>query len=192
MFGSGRERRLWVASLVWIVLIYGTLYFVRAPVEYLRGRNLLTLSVAAVFVSAAIAFLIFLYRYRASPPSRAEAVVLVVFAVLLFFSLRLTVRPEEKLHFLQYGVLGVILFQACRLRRERLLDSGGDRPSIMADLVPAGQAFTLAGLAGWGDEGIQHILPNRVYDLHDVLLNLVGGALFIAVTLTFRAVRRPD
>jgi hypothetical protein len=35
----------------------------------------------------------------------------------------------------------------------------------------------LTATAGWLDEGIQYLLPNRWYDLADVALNAASGAL---------------
>jgi len=35
----------------------------------------------------------------------------------------------------------------------------------------------LSGIVGWGDEGIQHLLPNRYYDLRDVTFNFLGAVL---------------
>ena len=45
---------------------------------------------------------------------------------------------------------------------------------------PAPTAVLVNGVAGWGDEGIQALLPSRVYELRDVALNFGGGVLVVA------------
>lgn len=58
------ERRLWIAATGWLILIYSTLYFVRAPIELLRERNLLRFTVAVVFLLTAATVSFFLLRQR--------------------------------------------------------------------------------------------------------------------------------
>ncbi len=179
-----RERRLWLTAAAWILVTYSTLYFVRAPVEFLRARGLLGSFVGWVFAAAAVVGLVWLVRRRPRP---LELAVWLVFAAGLGAALGLTGRAEEKLHFLQYGILGGLLFGAFRLRGERR--SGASTRS--GDVTAALQALGLGVLAGWGDEGIQHFLPNRVYDLKDVAWNGIGASIAIAALLAARTVRRP-
>ena len=73
-------------------------------------------------------------------------------------------RAEERWHIVQYGILGVLWWAA--------LPVGGWRRGIAA--------AALAGGAGWLDEGVQYFLPDRVYDLWDVLLNAVSGVAGVA------------
>ena len=49
---------------------------------------------------------------------------------------------------------------------------------------PALAAGVLNAAVGWGDELVQGVLPNRVYDLRDVLLNAIAGALVVTVAAT--------
>ncbi|MFQ5526556.1 MAG: VanZ family protein [Thermoanaerobaculia bacterium] len=175
------ERRWWLASLALIVLIYATLYFVRGPVEFLRERNLLRLAVLAAFASAAVPVLWLLWRHRPGP---REGVVIGIFAAVFFGLLTLTSRPEEKLHFLEYGLLAGMLHTACRLRAARL---GGDRSG--AELAVALQAAVLAALAGVGDELIQAVLPNRFFDVRDIVFNVVASLVVVAALATAARVR---
>jgi len=48
----------------------------------------------------------------------------------------------------------------------------------------------LTAAVGWIDEGVQHLLPNRVYDLRDVALNAAAGLLAISIVALAHAVRR--
>jgi len=177
---SERERRWWIAALALILVIYASLYFVREPVEFLRARGLLRLTVGALFGVAALEVIRRVWRRGAGP---REVLVLLGFAGAFSGAVLLADLPEEKLHFLEYGLLGSILFQACQERSARL---GHGR------LSAALTAMALAGLAGWGDEGIQAVLPNRYYDLRDILWNLLGSSIVILALFLAAAARRRD
>jgi VanZ family protein len=74
--------------------------------------------------------------------------------------------PEERIHFLEYGVLAL-------LARHALATHHG----------PVGQyagAWIFATAAGWVDELIQYVLPSRVYDLRDVVINSLAALLALA------------
>jgi len=75
--------------------------------------------------------------------------------------------PAERLHLLEYGLMSWILLRALRL------DTG----------PRAAYAWSLAATVfiGFGDECIQWVLPQRVFELKDVQLNAVSGALGLAV-----------
>jgi len=70
--------------------------------------------------------------------------------------------PEERMHFLQYGLIALLARRAL----------AGARPVLQYAL-----AVLLAALFGLGDELIQGALPDRVYDPRDVLVNGVAAAL---------------
>ena len=167
-----RERGLWLIAAAWVLLIYSTLYFVRAPIEFLRERNLLHLTVAAVFLLTA-ATVIFLIARRRPPPGVLLALAGSGIAYFLLF--RALERPEEKLHLIQYGVLAGLIHAALETRGKR---RGCQGVGWRSWKVTAALVLT-TGL-GWLDEGIQAILPNRYYDLRDVGLNLVAAAVALA------------
>lgn len=85
--------------------------------------------------------------------------------------------PEEKIHFLEYGVLAFLLFQALRCRFS-------EHTSYLF-------AFLLASFLGLGDEGIQHVLPNRYYQWDDVVLNSVSSLLGLMLTFSYRLGKMP-
>jgi VanZ family protein len=86
-------------------------------------------------------------------------------------------------HFLQYGVLAGVLYLALRVRAARL---GSPRRWSAATI-----AALLTALVGWGDEGIQALVPSRVYDLRDVGFNALAGILAV-LTLALREMLRQD
>jgi VanZ family protein len=71
--------------------------------------------------------------------------------------------PAERLHLLEYGLVGVLLFRALAL----------DLPCNRAYLA----SFCLTVVIGVGDETIQWVLPQRFFELKDIQLNAVSAAL---------------
>ena len=78
-------------------------------------------------------------------------------------------HPEEKIHFIEYGILAYLVFRRCG--------------SIMAR---GGLRRGFDDGAGLGDEGIQHLLPNRYYQTSDIVLNAVSGLLGLLLVYTFQ------
>lgn len=180
-FTSARERRLWVWALAVVVAIYSTLGVARVGVELLRERNLLRLTVAMLLLGVGLALAVGLMRSR---PGRREVVVAIGFSIAYAALLVWMERPEERLHLLEYGLVAVLIHLALEERRQ----NGGHTPGPSWLLAIVGTA-TL----GWIDEGIQAVLPSRVYDLRDVALNAVAAALAITATAALASARRrPD
>lgn len=180
---SQREARLWIAAAVVVVVTYSTLYVARFATEWLRERNLLR--VALVLVFAVVLGFALRGVVRQRPGRREWAVLLAIGAVygLLFRYLK---RAEEAMHFVQYGLLGALIFAAL-LERRRGLGPGG-----VARRFPALSSILLTLALGWLDEGIQYVLPNRYYDLRDVALNAAAGLLAVLAMTGREWARRKD
>ena len=142
---------------LWLALIYATLGVVRPVCEALRSEGLITVGVTFGGGAAFWLGLLALRREgRQRPPVPWLALITcgVAFVVLAgHWGL-----PEERVHLIEYGVLGVLLGRSLSGR--------------------LGLALALGCLAGAVDEGLQHLLPGRTFDLWDV------GANWIAVTGT--------
>ncbi len=171
---SKQERRWWTVSLVYLVAIYLSLYPLQFVMTFLRERNLLRLSMAALFAATAAVVVAVMRRRRAT--RREWLALLLVGAVYLLLLSRMTII-QERLHLIEYGALA-LGFRAALVARAA---AGGGR----AGVPPSLGALLLATGAGWLDEGIQAILPNRVYDLRDVGFNglAAGVALLSSWTL---------
>jgi hypothetical protein len=72
-------------------------------------------------------------------------------------------QPIEQFHFLQYGVLGILVFWAL---------SG--RPYTLQFYL---LAITLFLVVGYLDEIIQGFVPDRIYDLEDTYVDVLSGAM---------------
>ena len=142
--------------------IYSTLSVARQVSNALRDAGLLRVAVATAFVVAGLGVVAFLLRHRSLLGPRtlfATLGVALVYGTVIFPMS----SPEEKLHFLEYGAVGVLAFLAAKPQWSTT------RRFIFAVL------FTLA--AGWLDEGIQALLPTRHYDLRDVGFNALAGVM---------------
>lgn len=181
---TGREKGLWLRAAGLVALIYSTLYLVRGPIEFLRERNLLRLTVGLIFLLAAVWLAGVIWRRR---PGRRELVVLALFALLFAGIFRWMERPEERLHLIEYGLLAGLIYAALLERT----GSAQDHRRPVALWVPLA-AIAMASLAGWLDEGIQHLLPNRHYDLRDVAFNAVAAMLAVGAMYSTGVARRAD
>lgn len=175
-FTSARERRLWIMAGSCLLLIYSSLYIARPVTEWLREANLLRLAVGAAFLVAAAWVGLALLRKRPGWRVWMALAGISLGYVLLLSRFEL---PEERLHFLEYGIVGGLVYMAL-LERQRAASAKSAEPwGSRTGLWPAVVAVLITGAVGWIDEGIQEILPNRFYDLRDVAMNAAGGALAV-------------
>ncbi|HHL39528.1 MAG TPA: hypothetical protein ENJ37_03375 [Deltaproteobacteria bacterium] len=160
--------RLFIAT--YVVVIYLTLPLMEPLLrraEVLAGRDGVALGVdAALLVCAVLAALAVA---RTAGILRAAAFAAAAAAVLgaAWFALDL---PQERVHFIEYGLLGLLALKAAG-----------------RGLGAAVAAFIFVTFVGATDEFIQHLLPMRVGDLRDVFINAVAGGMGLwAGLLLFR------
>jgi len=153
-----KTRTKWIIIVSEILIIYSTLYIVRFITTFLRERGLLSLT---IYILTAVFFLLVaLYVLRLRPPLPSILLLIPVIAAYGVMFLKMKI-PVERIHLLEYGLLGFMLTGALN-----------DRWSAGRS---AGVALALAAAAGYVDEAIQYFLPNRVYDLRDVGFNTLAG-----------------
>lgn len=178
-FSSGRERELWIWALLTQVAIYSTLSPAQHLAAALRERNLLEITTTAflLLVGAIIAA-----RWARTRPGRREVgAALGVLAVYLATLTRMPV-PEARSHLFEYGLVATLIYHALLERRI----NGRSVPA------PALTAAVVTGLLGWLDEGIQALLPNRVYDITDVGLNVAFALMAIVANVVMAWARKLD
>jgi hypothetical protein len=86
-----------------------------------------------------------------------------IIAYLYIYGLGKLELPIERMHFIEYGILSCLVFRA-----------------LYHDLKNKLIYFWVSIIVfciGFLDEGIQYILPNRVYNTHDVIVNGAAGIL---------------
>jgi hypothetical protein len=178
LFTSDRERRLWFWALAVVAVIYSTLGLAGTLAEVLRENNLLG---TVWFVGFLLVMVAIVGSGLKSRPGRREVwVVLGVAAVYGMAVARMGFSPEERTHLVEYGIVAVLIYEALseRLQNGRRVRS------------PAALALVMTALLGWLDEGIQALLPNRVYDIVDVAVNALAALMAIAASLAITRARR--
>jgi multisubunit Na+/H+ antiporter MnhG subunit len=159
--------RRWTLAVGSTLLIWATLGVVRVPSNWLRDHNLLRLTVGIAFAAALVAALLLLLRH-----GRPSAARLAAFAgVLLLYPLASLwgATPEERIHLIEYGLLGVLFARALAA------DPATGRRRVFL------LALLLGSAAGLIDELIQGILPNRYGDVRDVIFNAASVLLGLAL-----------
>jgi hypothetical protein len=153
------RSRLWTFIWAYVLLIYLTLPLMRSVLNALRGavgQENLSTALNVTLVLAGLALIALGVRHG----WKTLLHVTVPLAIILAVAYHLHI-PEERVHFLQYGLLGLLVLKTSRVR------------SWLQLLAVA--AFVIA--VGAIDEAIQWLLPNRVGDLRDVAMNTLAGVM---------------
>lgn len=164
---KSREYLSWALVGLWSGLIFVSIPYVRRWVDYVREEwraELFTYVTAACVVlvlAAAVALLA--KRRRKTVAGYAWLLGIAGLVIYLIFDLK-DGSPVEAVHFLQYGMLSLLLFRAFA---HRVRDYG-----IYA------AATVVGGTVGMIDETIQWLTPGRVFALEDIWLNFTAVALF--------------
>ena len=188
VFTSHRERNLWAALVIVLVAIYATLGQAPAIAAGLRERGNLTATLVLVFLLSLVVISVAFIRRR---PGRAElAVGLGILIVYLMAWIRIGVGTlEERTHLFEYSLVAALVHEALleRRRKKRVPALCGRKKRVPA---PALLALIVSILLGWLDEGIQALLPNRVYDITDVAFNALAATMIIGARWLLAFVRR--
>ncbi len=177
LFTSRRERRLWLWVLLVVAAIYSTLGTAGTLAEELRRRDLFDGAFAVAFFLLVAVIVVSAVDRR---PGRRE--IWVLLGVVAVYSMVLTRIgiPEERTHLFEYGLVGILVYQALA---ERLRERG-------SAWAPAVLAIVITALLGLIDEGIQAALPNRYFAMRDVGFNVLAGFMAVASTLALRWAQR--
>lgn len=169
MLENTPQEKQWVSWLyvaAWSLLIFVTIPLARVIQGFVSqqwGRSAFTYGVAAAILGALLAASI---RLRRNPSTtRGNYLWLLLIAVFFFgYTFKLGQKsPEEAMHFVQYGVLGVLVFRALTHRRQ-------DVSIYLA-------AAFICGIIGTLDELIQWLTPGRLWGLRDIWINFLAAVL---------------
>ena len=190
----------WVIVVIYSSIIFLTLSYARDFSNFMMtrfGADIFSRITVVTLLLSGVALLIFLLRVKTQQTSRllAFCAIAAMYAFFLSEPLRanmyaglrwlglntgfwesLEIFPiyaGEKIHFLEYGVLGLLLCKALGYRIN-------NRSAYWLALV-------IVYLIGMTDEGIQWWLPSRVGEYRDIWMNIASGALAIlSVVLVIR------
>ena len=91
------------------------------------------------------------------------------FIVIFFVMVKFEANPGEKIHMAQYGLFGILLYNALKIDFDRYDNK----------LYLWGAVICL--IAGAIDEIIQGVLPNRYFTWHDVFINGISGIIALLI-----------
>lgn len=163
-----------LSSWIWVVL-YSILIFLTVPVartiQIFISKNLGKFAFIYLVLSVVgLAFLFFLYLLIIKLKIHSLSRYIWLFSLTglyFYFTLQLKNSPAEAIHFLEYGLLGFVLFKA-------LTHHIHDKSIYLT-------ATFFCLLIGTIDEILQWILPHRYWDFQDVGLNVLSGGLFLMI-----------
>ncbi len=162
-------------TTAYLLGLYSTLGIVRPLAEQLRATGFLIPTVAALFVG--IVPLALGWRYTGSSRQQMIARIFLLLSLLLIAA-TIPALPEERVHFITYGLAGWLISWSLEPFTESVRQPGLKEAWLFPCL--------LVWLAGSIDEGIQWWLPMRVFDVRDILFNGFAGMTGVAIFATGR------
>lgn len=168
------RTRYWLYVFGFLGIIYSTLYIVRPICTFLKATTPFPLLINTLCIVLLILIAMGI-RMTLSIRHRSSYILLSIVLFVYFFGIVTFQYPEEKIHFIEYGFMAYLAFKAIRV-------------DIQKPIV-YGYAFLLTSIFGWIDEGIQYCLPNRYYQLDDVVLNSISAALGLIIVFVFEQER---
>ncbi|MXZ16961.1 MAG: hypothetical protein F4069_00825 [Rhodothermaceae bacterium] len=175
-FAFTRERRLWTAAALIVLAIYFTLGL---TVEWLRLLQASGWGAGVFLLGCCVLLVTVVTRGMMAIPSRKEVVVAIGIAILYSVTLSYIEHPEERIHVIMYGVVALLIYAALLER-----SVPGKRITTVSIVVVA-----VTTALGSIDEVLQLILPNRVFDVQDILYNILASVMAVISNGSLRWVR---
>ena len=153
------KNRLWTLIIIYVLFIYVSLPFFPAFISTLRGFiSKESLNLLSLVMSISFFLLLSVWIYKKKYKAKQFLLIISPLLLLTYLSLSLDVWVE-RIHFIEYAVLGLLISCAVDVR-------------TLLGIIYTGCLITLIGAV---DEIIQWFLPSRVGDMRDVFMNSVGG-----------------
>lgn len=170
---SSHKPLMWTVA----ILILGCAPIGRPVQKHLReiltswlGTEGMMIFMLVVFLGAGIAFVYASRLWILPAQNICFTIVLLLAGIIYSFNLPL---PEERIHLIQFGLLGLL---ACPS-----LKTGCGR-----GILRLWKPLLFVILIGAADEFIQWFLPDRFFDLRDILFNAIGGFWGVLLFLTVK------
>jgi len=161
---SEKEWRSWFYAILWSLLIFITVPVARLIQAYISehwGREFFLYGVITFFVLALIASL--LLSHKRTSTATNQFWLISIATVFIVYTFQLRRNPEEAVHFVQYGVLSILVYRALT---HRITDYGIYFVALLLTIS-----------VGILDEALQWLTPDRVWGLKDIRLNATAAAL---------------
>ena len=148
--------------------------FLRDQLTAALGPGGMMLFVLALFLGGGFLFIYTSRLWRFPLTNILSTTIILLAGIGYSFSLPL---PEERIHLVQFGLLGLLSCSSLR----------GGRTNLRRWIW---RPFLFVFLVGVADEVLQWFLPDRVFDIRDILFNTLGGIWGILLYLGVTGIRR--
>jgi VanZ family protein len=174
------QNKSFVWSLIgcYVTLIYSTLYIMRPVINFLKMtiKDYFNLSVIIAFLMMLSFVLVCIIKNRENYEI-SQYLWFAFISCLYGLVIYILDVPEEKIHFIEYGILSGLVYAAL----------SHSIHNISIYFLCAFIVFVFGAL----DEVIQWALPNRMFDTRDIIMNGIAGILvqlLIAMVINKRKV----
>jgi len=167
------SRRFWMVTAAYVAVLFGVQPFLGFGIDAFKerwGDYALDVTAAIVMVVGALsAALVVARAWRRG--TRGQQLAMVAGGALFVIGVAFSRIPQERLHYLEYGLLAALLYIGC---------AASERMSTRDAVV---RAAVIGASLGLLDELLQIPWERRYFDWADVLLNViaVGLGLLVAV-----------
>lgn len=156
----------WLLLGTWVSAIFGAIplarRFVRAVDVRWGAENLRWLAITIIVFASLVAVWNVYHRLKRLPWDRLLWLGGLM-GVFIYLSLEKMKQPSEALHFVEYGLLGLLAFRAVSHH--------------IPDRLAYGCAISICLLIGTADEIIQWFTPGRYWDVRDIFHNGIAATL---------------
>ncbi|MFQ5963956.1 MAG: VanZ family protein [Candidatus Scalinduaceae bacterium] len=170
---------VWSLIACYVTLIYSTLYIMRPIINFLKMilRGYFNLGIAIIFLIILSFVLVHIISNR-ERYSVSQYLWFSLISCLYGLIIYVVDIPEEQAHFIEYGILSGLIYIALTHDMNN---------NVYVYFLSAFIVFVFGAI----DEVIQWILPNREFDIRDILINGIAGILvqlLIAMVISKRKV----
>ncbi|MEL6254726.1 MAG: VanZ family protein [Bacteroidota bacterium] len=177
IFGSEREKKLWQRVFFVLLAIYLSLGFAGGLVDYLEEKEILSIGfLVSFFLVIAAILATAIKRKLAGIEIWLLIGIIGIYTVLI---VRMGISPVERTHLFEYSLLAILIKDALEERSDQL----------EMKFSPWLGAFFLSTILGCIDEGIQYFLPDRVFDLRDILFNTLAAFMALFAQYLMKGLR---
>ncbi|NND77829.1 MAG: VanZ family protein [Flavobacteriales bacterium] len=175
-YTSHREKKIWTWVLLILIGIFSTIIIDR-PFRGVASQNVAAL--LFLIGMALVAATVITQGWKRKPSNIELWVVIGIIAVYVMVFTRMTIRSERS-HLIEYGVLAIFIFEALKERKKQ-------KPEFKHIAI---KAIVLSVLVGFIDEGIQYLVPSRVFDQEDIVFDVLAAIMAVFSSLLISWARK--
>jgi len=138
--------------------------WVRSITDFLRQKEILVLSINVSFLLGITIVCVCFRKWMFKPVSLLWLVTVVGIYLVIFQEIK---QPEERVHLLQFGLVASLMFFSL--------------PNQSSTAKRYVLTWVLSSFLGIVDELIQALVPSRVFDVRDIVLNVAAVTLALIV-----------